>query len=302
MKRLAIALPAAMGVVCGTYTILYLVRWEWNRALIAGTFFVAVEIVVVALLVIDRLARVERRLDALAAAPPATDLDPALEAIRGSAPPPHDHFAWIRDQAGRTNVFLPVLLGAGVLASALAWAVEHVARATLTPVRERRLAERLGALQPPAGGLLAAPVPFASRGTSPIRRAAVGSVVAVALVAGTAGTVSAIDYVADRTQTRPDVHVPGTVTELELELLGSIAGHDPARVLGHLWSTCTGPDVFRLRRLPAPEVTYAAGGRVHLRLAAHVGEHAMDRLRGCLNDTTLDRVQARVIRAGTTPG
>jgi len=122
-------------------------------------------------------------------------------------------------------------------------------------------------------------------------------VAAAATAAAGLGAVGAVDWAADRLQTRTDAHVAGAETVIELELLGAIASDDPARVLGHLWATCTGPDVFRARTLPPPDVDHRPGGVVHVRVAAHVGEHAMARLRGCLNDTTLDRVQARVVRA-----
>ncbi|HEX4902341.1 MAG TPA: hypothetical protein VFV42_06000 [Acidimicrobiales bacterium] len=301
MKRLALALPVAMGIVCGTYTILYLSRWEWNRAIIAGLFFVAIELVVVATLLLERLLRVESRLDALATPTAAVEpeLGPTLDAIRATAPPPTDHFRWLRDQAGRTNVFLPVLLGAGVLASALAWTVEHVARATLTPVRERRLAEGLGVLRPPVHGFLG-PSPVPATPTPVLRRLALATIALAVVGAAAIGTIGAVDYAADRLQTRPDTHVAGAETTLELELFGAVAGANPDRVLGHLWATCTGPDVFRLRTLPPPVIEHLPGGVVHLVLAAHVGENSMERLRGCLNDTTLDRVQARVVRAEVT--
>lgn len=301
MRRLSVALPAAVALVCGTYMIVYLVRWEWNRALIAGLFFVAVELMVVTLLLLERLRRVEARLDALAArdpGPPAAAPDPTLGALRDAAPPAADRFAWIRDQAGQTNVFLPVLLGAGVLASALAWAVEHVARATLTPARERHLAERLGALRLPAGGFLAPPVPVVEPVAHPVRRAVTAVAVCLAVLGAGVGTVAGIDYVADRTQTRPDPYVADAQTVVELELLGAIATSDPERIVGHLWATCTGPDVFRSRTLPAPALSHGPAATVTVHVNAHIGEHALARLRGCLNDTTLDRVQARVLRAG----
>jgi len=297
VKRLGVALPVAMGLVCGAYTIIYLSRWEWNRAIIAGLFFVAIELVVVATVLLERLRRVEARLDALAVPAPQVEpeLGPALDAIRATAPPPGDHFGWLRDQAGQTNVFLPVLLGAGVLASALAWAVEHVARATLTPVRERRLAEGLGVLRPPPGGFLGpSAVPVVP--STVLRRLTIVTFALAVVGAGAIATIGAVDYAADRLQSRPDIHVAGAETVVELQLRGAIATANPDRVLGHLWATCTGPDVFRLRTLPTPVVDHHAGGRVRIELAAHIGDQAMERLRGCLNDTTLDRVQARVVR------
>jgi hypothetical protein len=53
------------------------------------------------------------------------------------------------------NVFVPVLMGAGVLMSGLAWIVERVARATVRPVAERGLAAQLDGLALPATGFLA---------------------------------------------------------------------------------------------------------------------------------------------------
>ena len=51
-------------------------------------------------------------------------------------------------------MFIPVLLGAGAVLSALAWVVERVARATAGRAAEAGLASRLGRLELPASGLL----------------------------------------------------------------------------------------------------------------------------------------------------
>lgn len=300
MRRLTLAAPLAMGLVCGAYTLIYLVRWEWNRAIIAGLFFIAVEVVFVAMVVVDRLRSMEARLDRIAAHPAAsqTMADAAvLDALGDSAPPPRDHFEWLRDQVGGTNVFLPVLLGAGVLASSLAWVVEHLARATLSPVRERRLAERLGVLRPPTGGFLGASVPLPA--PRPIRRALLTICAGALFVAVAASTAAGVDFVADRTQSRPDALASGLETHIDLRLYGEVVADDPERAFGHLWSLCTGPDVFRLRQLPVPEIEHGPPGDFHIEVGAHVGEHAMARLRGCLNDTTLDKVRSRVLLVTT---
>ena len=306
MKRVSVLLPAAIGVVCAAYTGIYLVRWEWNRAIIAGLFFVAAEVIVASALVLDRVRRSERRilsaLDSLAGGAgtdqgiAATPLDHSdvLAALQDTAPPPKDRFGWIRDQSGSMNVFLPILLGAGVVASALAWVVEQVARATISPALERRLAMELDVLAVPAGGLLGAPVAVAARREHRWGRRIAVSAAVLAMGLLTAG---ALDFVADRTQTRPDNPTPGAQTAIDLELRGAVAAHDPDRVIGHLWSVCTGPDVFRLRQLPAPAVHHGSGGLVRVVVDADVGEHGLERLRGCLNDATIDKVQARVVEA-----
>ena len=54
------------------------------------------------------------------------------------------------------NVFVPVLMGAGVLLSGVAWLVERIARATVTPVAERGLAAQLDGLALPTHGFAAA--------------------------------------------------------------------------------------------------------------------------------------------------
>lgn len=297
MRRLALAVPLVMGTVCGAYMIIYLVRWEWNRAIIAGLFLVAVEVVFVAMLVVDRLSALESRVEGLTARPSPQEPVVVRDAIVAAAPE-RDHFGWLRDQAGRTNVFLPVLLGAGVVASSLAWVVEHLARSTLSPVRERRLAASLGALRPPVGGFVHGTVP-APVPVRPFRRAGLVAVAVIVATGAGVGTAAAIDWVADRTQTRPDVLSAGVTTHIELQLHGEVVAHDPERAFGHLWSLCTGPDVFRRRQLPMPVVEHGPPGRFRLEIAAHVGEHSMARLRGCLNDATLDKVRGQVVRMET---
>ena len=53
-----------------------------------------------------------------------------------------------------SNVFIPVLLGAGAVLSGLAWIVERLAKATAGRAGEHGLARQLGELDLPSGGLL----------------------------------------------------------------------------------------------------------------------------------------------------
>jgi hypothetical protein len=144
--RIARVLGASLLVITGLYFFVYLWRWEWNRALIAGVLFVATEVAMATATILDRLHQLGNRL------PPA---DPAVLArIRETAPPPHDHFEWLSPRSGQLGVFVPVLIGMGVVASGLAWLVERLARATAGPALEQGLAARLGPLAWPAGGLV----------------------------------------------------------------------------------------------------------------------------------------------------
>ena len=59
-----------------------------------------------------------------------------LQVLRDTAPPSRVSFAWLT-RSDRTSVFIPVLLGAGAVLSALAWVVERVSRATAGRAAER---------------------------------------------------------------------------------------------------------------------------------------------------------------------
>lgn len=146
----------------GGYVVLYLYRWEWNRALISGLFFLAAEGALLADGLAARLRRIEGQLGELRRPPTAEprQVERATAQLAVSRPAPADRFEWLRDSVGRSNVFVPFLMGAGVLLSALAWAVERLARLTAGPAMERRLARRLAPLLyvPPEGGLVPLPV------------------------------------------------------------------------------------------------------------------------------------------------
>lgn len=152
-------------VAAGTYFFVYLWRWEWNRAVVAGILFLAAEIGLATASLLDRLRALASGSPRQAAGPanpanpanPATPptADPAVLAhLRDTAPPPRDHFAWLSPRSGQTGVFVPVLMGMGVVVSALAWVVERLARSTAKPVLERRLATRLSPLSWPSAGLV----------------------------------------------------------------------------------------------------------------------------------------------------
>jgi hypothetical protein len=141
----------------GAYTFVYLYRWEWNRALMSAAIFIAAEVAVMGSLLSQRLKVISHRLDAEAAQParptPAAVL--RRERIHAAQAPARVGFAWL-SRPEHMNVFVPVLMGAGVLMSGLAWLVERLARATVSPMAERGLATRLDGLELPAHGFVTA--------------------------------------------------------------------------------------------------------------------------------------------------
>ncbi len=149
--RIASLFGVVVMAATALYFFVYLWRWEWNRALIAGVLFVAAEVAMLTVAVIDRISRLSDHVDTQL----SRRTDPRVVArIHETAPAPRDRFAWLSPASGHTNVFVPVLMGMGVVMSALAWLVERVARSTAGPALERRLAGRMQALAWPADGLL----------------------------------------------------------------------------------------------------------------------------------------------------
>jgi hypothetical protein len=138
----------------GTYVFVYLNRWEWTRALFVGMVFIAAEVGLAALLIMQKLGRIERRVNAA-----RDDMSEVLDQrvlmrIRQTRPD-HDRFGWLKDSMSQTNVFITMVVGGGVLLSGLAWVVDKIATKTAVPSGERHLAKDLGSIAMPSGHLVA---------------------------------------------------------------------------------------------------------------------------------------------------
>ena len=121
--------------------------WEWTRAVWMTVAFVAVEVALLGVLVLGRLR----------------DMAAGLEEDRRereharlveTRPPPRDHFAWLREEMGRTHVFVTMVVAGGVILSGVLWVIDQIARLTVTPTRERHLARDLQAIAPPPDRLV----------------------------------------------------------------------------------------------------------------------------------------------------
>lgn len=289
-RRATSILLAVALATTGAYLVVYLVRWQWNRALICGVLFVATEVLFLARMILDRLRTIDERLAAMATQ------DRAQVRLVQTRPNPRDRFAWLRESTTRTNVFLPVLLGAGVLASAAAWAVEFIARRTARPALERSLATALVPLAFPAGGFVGpAPAVAPARRRSPWRTVAVGVAATVVAI----GVGAAIDVVADATQTRPDRLDDGATTVVDLQFRGARALENPTRHASDLVRVCAAQSFDR--EIPEMGVIDSGPGSARVVLDGDLGEHGAVRLRGCLEDTTLERIQATVIDLAEIP-
>jgi hypothetical protein len=299
IRKLSFAAVVLVLAASGAYALIYLFRWEWHRAIITALFFVAAEIGLGLALILRRLTRIEQHLDVIARRPASAPIDPAVLArIQEAAPPARKPFEWLEQSTTNLSVFLPFLLGIGALASGLAWVVEQLARRTTAPALERSLARRLSPLALPDGGFLGPEL-----GAPPVRdRAGLvrGIVVPmVAVIAVTAAAIGGIDWLGDAIQTRPEVRHEGVVTRVEIELRGARSAARPEQSAAILWGTCA----HTLRGAVGQEtIRSLGGGRMELLVPADIGPRAQERLRGCLEDAVVDRVQASVVSVEPAAG
>lgn len=280
-KRLGYAVALLVVLSSGLYVFVYLYRWEWNRAIVAGIFLIASGIALAAMAILDRIARLEERIDAAAAPRP-----PELASIEATRPEAHRHFEWLGDTKN-VSVFVPVLMGAGVVVSALAWAVERLALVTVRPSMERSLALNLGALSLPAGGLMGEPQPAPQRDRlAPWKRA-------TALTAALALLWGGIDVLGDMTQGRPDLHNSGAASEILLDVRADDADLTSEVMAARgLWGACRST---LNKNLESEPVIDATGSMVRIFVRPGLGEHSKRRLVGCLEDSLIDHVQGRVV-------
>ncbi|MES4906378.1 MULTISPECIES: hypothetical protein [unclassified Streptomyces] len=61
MKRLAYLFGGAAALGAGYYLVVYLYRWQWQRAILCGVLLLVVEVLLVGVAVLDRLSRLESR-------------------------------------------------------------------------------------------------------------------------------------------------------------------------------------------------------------------------------------------------
>lgn len=134
---LAVSTLAALG-----YSIVYTSRWEWQRATFVAVLTTLCAVAWAAVSIHARL----RRLEKLLTARPAEISEPAPP-VAGPR-----RFRWLESQpesqSEQYGVFIPVLLGAGILASGLAWSVERLARAIARPTAPTGLTAMLGRYAP----------------------------------------------------------------------------------------------------------------------------------------------------------
>jgi hypothetical protein len=116
-----------------------------------------------------------------------------------------------------------------------------------------------------------------------MKRFVLGTLVVVATVAGVVGLASA-------TQNRPDAVVPGseTIVEFRVSTRDYQRGEDSAAVA--LWAVCSATVDGTVSPVPV-----RVGDDWQVTISPAIGEHGENRLVGCLEDLTLDRVVGEVV-------
>lgn len=148
MKKLMWLFAAAALVGAAVYSVVSLGRWEWTRALYFGLVALVAEVGIAAGLILRKLDRQEQRAR-------STEHDEVREVLRSTRPRRH-RFAWLEPEriVSRSNVFITMLVGGGVVLSGLAWVLDKVAARTTTSLEEGRLAGDLSGIAYPEDGLL----------------------------------------------------------------------------------------------------------------------------------------------------
>jgi hypothetical protein len=296
MRRLAYTIGLLVVGASAGYLFTYLYRWEWQRALLAGVLLVAAELALVGGAVLDRLGRLDAHLHRSPPPPDGSQPDrgrPEPLRLQQAAPPPTVGFGWLERDPDTLAVFIPVLLGAGIVVSGLAWLLEWAAHRTARPTAERDLAGRLATLAPPPGGPLQADTRAAPPPRHRRRRAA--GLLAVALTAALA-----VGGLARLTQNRPDPPQPAHVATLVLQVAHRRDPQRASMLVATVWQRCVtnvlGADAASSELLALGHDRYTA------LLHPAPGPIATRRLQGCLQDTTTDRIQLQVLTvAGVAP-
>ncbi|WP_327730246.1 hypothetical protein OG250_33485 [Streptomyces sp. NBC_00487] len=290
MRRLVYLFGGAAAVGAAVYFVVYLYRWQWQRAILSGVLLLIVGVLLLGIVLLGRLARIEERIR-------ESDRrhEDALARLRQSHPRERgDRFRWLEDPASRTYVFVPVLMVTGVVLSVIAWLVQRIASVTARPTAERRLAGRLAALTAPDPAPDAdledeAPLGGGSRGRA--RRlitVGVGAALLVPLVVG----------LADLTQTKREERNEAEATSVlvRVDMRGvSMTAERQSMAASQAWERCRNSTSVPLRRTTLGELGEGLFAGV---VRPALTDHDRLRLRGCLEDAEVDRAYLTVVGIG----
>ncbi|SFF60793.1 hypothetical protein SAMN05216251_12121 [Actinacidiphila alni] len=306
MKLISYLFGGLSTLAAAVYLVIYLYRWEWQRAVICGVLLLAVEGFLVCVILLGRMGRLERRL---------SDADARMEEVRRrleharetSANP----FRWLgngsgtpfgdgrdgADSGNRTFVFVPILMVTGAALSGVAWLIQRIAAVTTRPGAERRLAGRLAPLAAPAGGVHGVITQLEDRPAVPPSRPLRPLLTALGAVGGVALLVFLVYALSDATETREEArpNAAASTVVFQIQVHGTQDAHARELAARDLWEGC--------RRSTASLNTDASLGQLANGVFAGtirpaLSSHDMMRLRGCITDAGVNRATAKILGAG----
>ena len=302
MRKIAYLFGGLAAAGAGSYLVVYLYRWQWQRAMLCGVLLLVVEVMLLGIVLLGRLTRIEDRLrdsDRRQRELAARQED-ALARLRDAPESAADsgRFRWLEDPAERTYVFVPVLMVTGVLLSGLAWVVQRIASATARPA-ERRLAGRLAVLTAPDPASpddledLADLPPYGVRRDRrrTVRTAALGTL-GVALLGGL--VVGLAHFTQTREENADDSAATSVVVRVDMRG-PDVTTQRRALAAEQVWERCRDSTSVPLRHATLGDLgdgLYAGVVRPALT------DHDRMRLRGCLEDATLERAHLTVVGIG----
>jgi hypothetical protein len=281
-----------------TYFVVYLGRWEWNRAIVSGLVALGLLMVLSTSTVLRRLASLDRRVTMVIDRPLDRSLDGTGEATgeligEANVAAARHRFDWLSPDGSTTAVFIPVLLGTGVILSLVAYAIERVAGAFAGSTLDRRTASIIPLDLPLSAGVPAHAVAASTPASSHPGKTGVGGVVLILVGALTLGL--GVEVIRRVTQSSEgDLHVPGTTT-----IVVDVAtkrDRTPEAAVTSIWQLCR-------TRIDEPGVrsTTVDGGRVTITLDRALLTTAERRLTGCFEDLVLDYAIVDVLTVTAEP-
>jgi hypothetical protein len=284
-RSIGFALAAVILAVSGTYVVIDLARWEWNRAVISALVMLAALVVLIAMMLFRQLHRIEQRLDALERR--GHDAPDALDVLRSTNNSvARRRFRWLERSQDQLGVFIPVLLGAGVLLSLAAYLVERIAGLFAAATVDQQTIRQLAPDVPLGSGLI-----HTAQGPMPptTRRRSVNAVVVILTVVVSLGAVGALR---ELTQTRPKEVTAAGTTSIVLDIDQRRQFRPIDVVAEDLWGSCRS-------RLPGAmeltAITQLDAEQVEIVFDRALGRTGRARITGCLEDLTLDLVRADVL-------
>jgi hypothetical protein len=289
IHRLARLLALVVLGFSGIYVIVYLLRWEWNRALIAGLFFLAAELYLLGDVLLGRVNRLEAQ---LRRTEESEQISALAAQLRRHRPPPRGPFDWLTPDRDKTYVLVPILLGAGIILSGIAFVVERLSRVTAAPVAEHELARGLASMALPSAGLAPTGLPPADDLVEPEIDERTGRRSTAFLVGFSVTLTVAITVLAAVLVTRDAPPEQGRALVIDVSVARNNLDQPDEAVAAAAWTACQlrVPSEVTLQSLsPLPDDQF------RLVIAPAPAKFDERELLGCLQDATTDRAQVRIL-------